>query len=54
MGDGEWYLWMWHRWWESQDAPARAAYQLVWPTPKAWRNLIVEDDDEDEDDEEDE
>ncbi len=48
MGDGEWYLWMWHRWWESVVEPARAAYRAQWPAPEEWRDLFEpEDVDED-------
>ena len=38
MGDGEWYLWMWGRWWKRLDAEARAAYRARWPAPDPWRD----------------
>lgn len=43
MGSGEWYLWMWQRWWESLDAAARATYvaRFAPDTPPAWRDWIA-------------
>lgn len=43
MGYGEWYLWMWQRWWNLLEAPARAAYvaQFIDGRPAAWRNWFA-------------
>lgn len=37
MGSGEWYLWMWQRWWARLDETARDAYRARWPAPPGWR-----------------
>lgn len=43
MGCGEWYLWMWQRWWNLLDAAARAAYvaQFTGDRPAAWRDWFA-------------
>lgn len=44
MGGGEWYLWMWHRWFNTLDDAARAAYRTEW-APKAtgpWQGWLDE------------
>ena len=43
MGSGEWYLWMWQRWWGSLDAAAHAAYvaRVAPDTPSAWRDWLA-------------
>jgi N-acetylglutamate synthase-like GNAT family acetyltransferase len=42
MGAGEWYLWMWRRWWASIDAAARDGYITRWSeeAPKEWRGWM--------------
>lgn len=50
MGAGEWYLWMWSRWFNTLDHPARARYLAEWK-PKAtglwvgWMDERVTDED---------
>jgi len=43
MGSGEWYLWMWSRWWARQDAAQRAAYVARWEStrPDPWRDWMA-------------
>lgn len=38
MGAGEWYLWMWQRWWQRVAPAERAAYVARWSAdvPAAW------------------
>ncbi len=47
MGPGEWYAWMWARWWEGMDEASRAPYRAHWPAPEGWIGWF---DDEDPDD----
>ncbi|HSD89158.1 MAG TPA: GNAT family N-acetyltransferase [Kofleriaceae bacterium] len=47
MGSGEWYAWMWGRWWERQDEAARTAYRARWTTPEEWSDWWADDQDDD-------
>ncbi|MDB4957537.1 MAG: Protein-tyrosine phosphatase, low molecular weight [Myxococcales bacterium] len=42
MGSGEWYLWMWQKWWTDLDEAARAAYLARWKqdAPEAWSDWL--------------
>jgi protein-tyrosine-phosphatase/N-acetylglutamate synthase-like GNAT family acetyltransferase len=42
MGPGEWYLWMWARWWDSMNAKGRAEYTARWrpECPPAWSDWL--------------
>lgn len=48
MGDGEWYAWMWSRWWEGQGEDLRAAYRARWQPEGDWADFY--DDELDDDD----
>jgi protein-tyrosine-phosphatase/N-acetylglutamate synthase-like GNAT family acetyltransferase len=43
MGAGEWYLWMWGRWFETLDDAARAAYLQRWEpeAPDEWKDWMT-------------
>lgn len=42
MGGGEWYRWLWHRWWERQTAEVKAAYSAEWKpkTPAGFEDWL--------------
>ena len=42
MGGGEWYRWMWHRWWERQTAEVKADYEIEWKskTPAGFEGFL--------------
>ncbi|HUS28932.1 MAG TPA: GNAT family N-acetyltransferase [Kofleriaceae bacterium] len=44
MGGGEWYRWMWARWWDAQDKATRAAYRAKWVPPQEWAGYLEPDD----------
>lgn len=51
MGAGEWYAWMFGRWWsEMLDAGARAAYRVRWPAEGGWAGFYEDRDPDDGDD----
>jgi protein-tyrosine-phosphatase/N-acetylglutamate synthase-like GNAT family acetyltransferase len=49
MGSGEWYVWMWARWWQGMDEDARVAYRARWrpELPEAWTGWFDASDDDD-------
>ena len=50
MGPGEWYMWMWARWWEGMHEDARSAYRAHWrpELPEAWTGWFDADDGDEE------
>lgn len=40
MGAGEWYAWMFSRWWEAQTDEAKAAYRQMFPAPELWQDYL--------------
>jgi hypothetical protein len=42
MGVGEWYMWMWSRWFDSLPEAARSEYVAEWEpkAPDQWRGWL--------------
>ena len=43
MGDGEWYAWMFARWWQRQSDAAKSAYRQMFQPPEGWQDYFDDD-----------